>query len=215
MDKLSQIQKSLLNSMVNDEKLCNKKLYSAGPYWNYKTKKILYWLKKKGIKNFRGLNSSVGSSYSDNIVLDYRNELGFRGRMLGLITYLPLINKIYESQIKRTYSYIQNYIKQNAIAYKNNERVKSLISKYIIKDTVKYDCALKFEYQGEEYSSHYLNLCDRLDIISKYINYKNVSTFFEIGGGFGSYVHLLLNNFPNMKKVLYLDMVPNLFLGTE
>ena len=32
----------LLNSLVNDEKKINRKLYSAGPYWGYKTKKILH-----------------------------------------------------------------------------------------------------------------------------------------------------------------------------
>ena len=38
--KLSNNQKSLLSQMVKDEKYQNKNLYSAGPYWNYKTKKI-------------------------------------------------------------------------------------------------------------------------------------------------------------------------------
>ena len=28
-------------------------------------------------------------------------------------------------------------------------------------------------------------------------------------------VHFLLTNFPNIKKVLYLDVVPNIYVGTE
>ena len=74
----------MLDSLVNDEKKINQKLYSAGPYWEYKTKKILYNIKKRGINNFRGFDSGAGSSYTDNIILDYRNELGIKGRILSL-----------------------------------------------------------------------------------------------------------------------------------
>ena len=37
----------------------------------------------------------------------------------------------------------------------------------------------------------------------------------EIGGGFGANIHLLLENFKNIKKIFYIDIVPNLFVGTE
>ena len=37
----------------------------------------------------------------------------------------------------------------------------------------------------------------------------------EIGGGFGTYVHLLATNYPNMRKFLYLDIAPNLYVGTQ
>ena len=33
-------QIKLLNNLLLDQKKANKKLYSAGLYWNYKTKKI-------------------------------------------------------------------------------------------------------------------------------------------------------------------------------
>ena len=42
MSKLNENQKFLLGQMVKDEKKQNKLLYTAGRYWNYKTKKILY-----------------------------------------------------------------------------------------------------------------------------------------------------------------------------
>ena len=91
-------QAKLLDNLLVDEKKVDNKLYSAGPYWKYKTKKILYWLKKKGLNDFRGSDSGVGTSYTDNIVLDARNELGLRGRIIGYLTRLPFISKIYEEQ---------------------------------------------------------------------------------------------------------------------
>ena len=123
MKQITQNQKILLDSMIKDEKSKNKTLYSAGPYWDYKVKKILYWIKKKGIDDFRGLNSGVGTSYTDNLVLDYRNELGFKGRLISKITNLPFIRKIYDGQINYTRSIFKNYIKQNDKNYTENEEV--------------------------------------------------------------------------------------------
>ena len=51
--------------------------------------------------------------------------------------------------------------------------------------------------------------------MAKYINYASASSFFEIGGGFGANVHLLLENYPNIRKVVYLDIPPNLYVGTQ
>ena len=215
MSKLNENQKFLLDQMVKDEKKQNKLLYTAGPYWNYKTKKILYCLKKDGIQKFRGLNSGVGTSYTDNLVLDYRNELGFKGRIASIFTRLPYIRKIFDGQINYSASIMNSFVEQNAKNFASSDRVQSLLSKYYIYDSVEYDCILKFKYQEKEYSCHYLNLCDRLDIINKFSDYNKINTFFEIGGGFGAYIHLLLNNFKNIKKILYLDMIPNLFVGTQ
>ena len=38
---------------------------------------------------------------------------------------------------------------------------------------------------------------------------------FEIGGGVGTNVHLVLENYKNIRKVLYLDIPPNLYVGTQ
>ena len=38
---------------------------------------------------------------------------------------------------------------------------------------------------------------------------------FEIGGGFGANIHLLLQNYKNIRKILYLDISPNLYVGTQ
>ena len=74
-------------------------------------------------------------------------------------------------------------------------------------------CFLLITTQGD--SCNYLNLCNRLNIINEFVDYKNINTFFEIGGGFGAYTHLLLSNYNNIKKIIYMDIVPNLFVGTE
>jgi len=53
------MDKNLLEKLVRDEKSNNKELYSAGPYWNYKNTKALHEIKKKGLSEFRGINSGI------------------------------------------------------------------------------------------------------------------------------------------------------------
>ena len=55
----------------------------------------------------------------------------------------------------------------------------------------------------------------RVNNLSKNFDFKNIKSYFEIGGGFGSNIHFLITNFPNIKKILYLDTVPNIYVGTE
>ena len=83
----------LLDELLKDEKKINKILYTAGPHWNYKLNKIVSEIKKKGIKNFRGINSGLGTSFADNVVLDIRNELGLKGRIISKILSLPFLKK--------------------------------------------------------------------------------------------------------------------------
>ena len=205
----------LLDELVKDEKKIDRSLYSSGPYWNYKNKKTLSEIKKKGLKDFRGISSGIGTSYADNVVLDIRNEFNIKGRIVGKIFSLPMLNTIFSSQIKLTKNYIESYIRNQSIVYQNNENVKNLIKKYKFENTTDFGCFQKFKNLNTEYSCHYLKMADRIDKLSNIFNFKEINSFFEIGGGFGANIHFLITNFSNIKKILYLDVVPNIFVGTE
>ena len=205
----------LLNRLLNDEKKVDRSLYSSGPYWDYKNKKAVYQLKKNGLKNFRGLSSGVGTSYADNLVYDFRNELNLKGRLVSAFFDLPLIKKVFQGQLSVTSIHINNYLKNLSIVYKNDETVKNLIAKYKFDRSVEFGCVKKFELGNSVYSTHYINMAHRINILSKTYDFKNIKSFFEIGGGFGANIHFLLTNFPNIKKIIYLDAVPNIYVGSE
>ena len=214
---LNDASKNLLQTLINDEKKVNKKLYSAGPYWDYKCKKIYNQIYKKSLDNFRGLNSGVGTSYTDNIVSDIRNELGLRGRLLNILlkgSFNPF-KKLFDLQVRNSQNYIDLYLELKSYNYQTSNRVKDLINNYNINDSTEYGCIDKFNYLGKDYSSHYVEIANDINFLEKFHNFRKISSFFEIGGGFGSKVHFLLNNFPNIKKIIYLDIVPNIFVGTE
>lgn len=204
----------IINELIKDEKKINRKLYSSGKYWFSKNKKILIEIKKKDLNNFRGINSGVGTSFSDNLVFDTRNELNILGRTFAKILSLPILNKIFDSQLNITKEHINSLIKNQSIVFKNSKEVLNLIGKYKFENTTEFGCINQFEYLNKNYSCHYLKTADRIDKLSKYFNFKNIKNFFEIGGGFGANIHFLLTNFPNIKKIIYLDVVPNIFVGT-
>ena len=57
-------------------------------------------------------------------------------------------------------------------------------------------------------------MANRVENFSKFLNFNNFKSYFEIGGGFGSNIHFLLQNFENIRKVIYIDIVPNIYVGT-
>jgi len=207
--------KKLLDKLISDEKKINKSLYSSGPYWDYKNKKTIYQLKKKSLKNFRNLYSGVGTSFCDNLVYDIRNEHNIKGRIVSLFYNLPIIKKIYEDQLKITSGHIDSYLQNLSLIYKNDQRVGYLLNKYKFENTTEFGCIQKFSKNNYEFSTCYLEMADRVDILSKKFDFNKIKTYFEIGGGFGANIHFLLTNFKNIKKIIYLDVVPNIYVGTE
>lgn len=205
----------LLNKLIKDEKKINRLLYSSGPYWDYKNKRAILEIRKKGLGDFRGTSAGIGTSFADNLVLDTRNEFNIKGRIISKIFSFPFLNKIFSSQLNITQNYINGFIINQAIVYQNNKNVENLINKYQFKNTAEFGCIQIFEKLGIKYSTTYLQMADRIDKLSKSFNFKNTKSFFEIGGGFGANVHFLITNFPNIKKILYLDAVPNIYVGTK
>ncbi len=205
----------LIDELIRDEKKNNKSLYSSGPYWDYKNSRAILEIQKKGIQDFRGLTAGIGTSFSDNEVLDVRNEYNIKGRIVGKIFSLPLLNIIFNSQLKLTKRYIHSYLLNKSLVYENDRNVHDLLKKYKFENTTEFGCISSFKYLNKKYSCHYLEMADRISKLSKQFNFNDISSLFEIGGGFGANIHFLITNFPNIKKILYLDVVPNIYVGTE
>ncbi len=214
--KLNEHQKKLLLELIKDQENSTT-LFKPGPYWSYKCKKAANWILNYGFNDFRGLNSPVGSSYADNVILDKRNELGMgiKSKIANTISRLPIIKNVLEAQIKLTGEHIKARLDNKGYIYSKNKIVKELLNKYVVKDTVNYGSVANFEINGDQHACLHLDDLYLIDLINNKINFNKIDSFFEIGGGFGANIHVLLNNFNNIKKILYLDVAPNLFIGTE
>ena len=205
----------LLDLLIRDEKKINNPLYSSGPYWQHKNKRTISQIKKKSLKNFRGLDAGIGTSFSDNLVCDIRNEYNLKGQFISSFYNLPIIKKVFDQQIELNKNFIFRFLKYQKILFQNNERVNYLLKNFKFNKTTTFGCLQKFIYKKKYISTHYIEMANRVDNLSKFFNFSKIERYFEIGGGFGANIHFLLQNFPNIKKVIYLDIVPNIYVGTE
>ena len=63
-------------------------------------------------------------------------------------------------------------------------------------------CVDCIEIGGGRISTHYLGLLHQHDQLAQKYDFSGVTSLFEIGGGFGAHVHLLLENYPRLKNHL-------------
>ena len=167
-------------------------------------------IKKYGISDFRGTQNSIGQSYTDNFLTDIRNEYSFdyKRRLLKSIVNTYPLNKIFDAQIRLTDVYakgLNNYLQE---IVNEKERVKNLMDNYSIPYSLLCNCFSKFRIEGHEISTHYLSLLEQHDNIAKHIQFSEASSAFEIGGGFGTNIHLLLENYKNIRKLSILIYHP-------
>jgi putative sugar O-methyltransferase len=210
----------LLKELNRDQHLQSQNLYVPGKYWNNKAKKISYELQKKGLDNFRGYYSGVGTSYCDNIVIDIWNEE--ISKINNILRYtlrkIPILNRV-ETLIKKTQSMLVEMHRHKLKFYQHflqlSARLQTLLDTYQIENTTTFGCVDLINVGQKNYSLHYLELLNTISFISEKIDFTSIISMLEIGGGFGANVHLMLQNYKNLKKIIYLDITPNLVVGTE
>ncbi len=69
---------------------------------------------------------------------------------------------------------------------------------------------------GKIYSSIYIAFLTRIfSFIEQGMEFNNKRSFIEIGGGFGAMPHLFHSLFPNLRKIIYIDIPPMIYIATE
>lgn len=206
----------LLKLIVRDGDTASP-LYRPGPYWKNATRSAVNELRRCGISDFRGQSCGAAAGFSDYIDVDRRltSNYGLR-RVLNSITRVTYpLNRIYDSQVVLTATHTNELIEWKRAHLQNHPRVLELIRKYRINfDTTRGGDRAWLELGGHKYSFHYLELLSTLDYISEDVPLSNTSRFFEIGGGFGANAHLVIELF-GVRKIIYLDVAPNLYVGTQ
>jgi putative sugar O-methyltransferase len=205
----------LLDLMLTDSKK-QPPLYSSGSTWNRTARKSVKDIKRCGISEFRGSTNTVGQRFADPLIMDARNDYhyGFKYILQGVTRIYPL-SRLYGHQVLLTEAFanLNNVNVQEIINIK--EKNRNLLKKYNVPFSLLGNCLRKVKINGHDYSSHYLDLLEQHDNIATRINFKEAYSVFEIGGGFGANIHLLLENYKNIRKVLYLDIPPTLYVGTQ
>lgn len=209
----------LLELMVCDAANAAKQ-YQPGPYWIKKSLRASRELKLYGLDGFRGMESGISTSFGDNTLLNLRTAYR-SGRIDSLktaFTKIPGFKQIFEAQVKLTEEFFrQEMVFKNEYLRRSN-RVQELTSKYQIlcMDTTRGGCVQVLDFDDSIVSHHYLKLLDTLDVMLTELDRTSLTgtTTLEIGGGFGANTHLMIDLF-GARKIVYLDISPNLYVGTQ
>ena len=206
----------LLKTMLNDS--CSQpSIYKPGKYWLAKTKNAVKEIEKFGLNDFRGSGNSIGTSFADNMYCDVRTQLSFgiRKPFRFLFDTVFPFKQIFNAQVKLTRAYAQEMITLRGYVYSTAARVADLMDRYTIPYSLAGGCVDFFAYKGQNIAHQYMNLLDTHDKVATCVDFSKARSFFEIGGGFGVNLHLLIENYKNLKKFVYLDIPPNLYVGTQ
>ncbi len=210
----------LLDLMLKDM-APQKSIYKPGPYWRAYSKRTVRAIKLLGIKNFRHHKSiAMSGSYTDASNLD---PLAYwKG---GSLIYRCL-ERIFSSHAgKRFTDRFDKIIKQQDqlirlyrdfyMNHRFREWFEKIQEEYDIPDGMVGGVENVVSFCGKTYSLFYIECVVRIYNYSSKIDFKKVHSIFEIGGGFGANAHLLMRMYPNIRKYIYLDIPPNLYIGTQ
>ena len=113
--------------------------------------------------------------------------------------------------------YIDKYLnlKSNLIIHQNYNILKNFFLKYQDFNTLIGNPRDIIKYEDIIIGSYYVSPIINQKIILEEFERKNYNSFFEIGGGFGANAHTLLSTIPQLKKYIYMDIPPVLYIGTQ
>jgi putative sugar O-methyltransferase len=211
----------LLNLMMKDMSQ-QKEIYKPGPYWMNSAIVAAQKMESHGILNFRShLSGSIGQGYTGCLILD-PSIVWNRGRLPRRILKKILDNKLVRKYVIKYFTdKIESYEDQLSL-YRDyfinsslKEWLNEIIQKYNLPESMVGGCETTVRINNKPFSIHYLEAIARIYNFSSRIDFTKIDSVFEIGGGFGCNAHLLIHLFPNIMKYLYLDIPPNLYVGTQ
>ena len=219
--KLVQLKKNydLLDTLMNDQSKAHS-LYKPGIYWQESTKRSVREIRLEGLSEFRSSSSNIGTSYADNFIIDRRISLkyaSFYKRFIYSILYkFPRFSFMQDSQVLLTKKFLESYKDMRSMYANANPRIINLLSKFSIDfNTLRFGCDDTVCIKGVTYSHIYLEMLSRIDFLSNFCDFSQAKSFVEIGGGFGSFAHLILELFPNIQNYYLVDISPNLYVANS
>lgn len=207
----------LLRAMLTDME-GQDPIYQPGPYWRSTAMAAATEIVEHGLNDFRGSSNLIGMSYADPLIIDWRLHMrtGILKRFFRwLTTHLYPLNKIYENQVDLTRSNALQSLIYAQELLRLKSRTSTLLQKYKVPYSLLGGCLQKVIIEENEISLHYLSLLSQHDYAAEVADFRSGRSLLEIGGGFGANVHLVLTNYPNVRKIIYLDIPPNLYVGTQ
>ncbi len=206
----------LLNNLMYDYKAMKRSFQSK--YWGKAENSITKEIRKHGVKNFRSM-PTISKGFEDILIkypFEGKRSLSLHILIDRLLKSIPLVSStlkhyhntidklIDELQYYRSVEYSRDY---GEWFYKNFKKIDNL-------NTLIGNPNNNFVINKKKISSLYFKSLLYLDNISNFTDPKKISSFCEIGGGFGALTHCIHHLYPNVRKILFVEVPSVAYLAT-
>lgn len=209
----------LLSQMMSDQEN-QPAIYRPGPYWERYQKRVAGAIRRHGLDRFRD-TASIGKGYADVVVKDPQDTWTDTGSLRNTIRQgvmrMPVISSILNDyrvlirgHISRGDGYMKQYYRERFGAW-----MESTGAKMNWPDTLHGGSGEVVQFDGQSYAVLYVDMALRIESLRSRWNLNDASSAMEIGGGYGAFMHLLLTVQPNIRKVVYLDIPPMIYVATQ
>ncbi len=209
---------SLLEELLGDSKGANT-LFNAGPYWQIYSQRTAQAIKHEGLENFRD-NTAIVKGYGDNFTTNPfdvmpRNSKGYL--LHALMEKTPFVDKVLETYQKHIRALRDQLIRANGewLVAKYADVLKKYQDVLAGMDTTIGKPCQTLDYNGHALAFSYINQLHRLDLFLNQNVFKKAKVLVEIGGGIGINAHLVNAICPEIEKIIYIDISPVLYVGTQ
>jgi len=211
---------ALLRAMFKDLSLQYRQ-YQPGPYWEEYSRRIAHAIIQDGIKAFRS-NYTLSKGLADAPLLDPSTLWRGLGWKKSLLRRLANSRALHSTLIKpylRAINFQYRQMNRYRQKYYESRFGEWLASSILVGedciDTLAGGCRDYLDLNGRHVAVTYVRQLMRIHNFSSKVDFQRVKSVVEIGGGFGANAHLLLTMFPSIRKYLYIDLPPMLYIGTQ
>lgn len=210
---------ALLSLMLDDQASADD-LYRPGPYWSGYQKRISAIIRKEGIENFRG-DMRIGKGFADTLStrpLDGVDLNAFANGVIQLLPRLPGLNKVFGLYDHYLNAMTYRFLKFKSLFYeaKFGNWLAELEAVAPLPDTLVGGPKDVVRIGEKDYAALYLNFLMRLENFrAAGVDFAHMRSVMEIGGGFGAMMHLMLSRFSGIRKIMYVDIPPMSYVGTQ
>ena len=210
----------LLRAMLADQK-AQPPQYRPGPYWQGYSRRITHALERDGLADFRA-NYTISKGLADAPLLDPASLWRGRGWKKALLRRLATSRPLRQTLVEPYLRAIRHQYEQ--ARYYRNLHCRSELGEWLSAgplvgedriETMAGGCRDFVEFDGVLISTTYLRQLIWIHNFSQNLDLGDIRSVTEVGGGFGANAHLLLETKPNIRKYVYLDLPPMLYVGTQ
>ncbi len=205
----------LLGLMMRDQ-APQAPVYLPGPYWMGYQARSYRAIQHLGISAFRA-QPAIGKGFADVVITDpfagFANRPARMAQLLSAIWPVRSIVREYQTLLRARIEQRRQF-QSMVFDHRFGEIVREVGDR--IPDTLHGGAEEVLDVGGRRIAAVYVDALARLwNFRARGFAFESTTSYIEIGGGFGAGTHLLLSLFPNVRKVVYVDIPPMTYVATE